>query len=406
MTYDEKVLCYLLKSEECCKKFLLHRCDRFLKEKNNRMFSRTVVNFFYDYNKIPNSNEYAKYVEDLKNKDEFCLTFVKYSNKSISENFDFIIDMLKNEFAKEKIAEVISNIDFDKLNLEQVKEDIHKISMAIDIEAEEKEGFIGDADVDEMVHKGNYMKTGYSNFDEHVYGISKKETYLFFGRAGIGKTRMLLNVAYKLAEQGYYGMFITLEMPKSQMDRLYFSRFAQVKSNDIKFGKVEKQELESIKRRIQEARHPLQFIEYTKKADIAYIKSKIRAFKKKHPLEFVVIDYMNLMREGKSDNRDRTHEYGYIAQELKNIAKQEDVAIITAVQSNRVVLKAETPGLEHIALSDQIQYAFDFIAYMQQGKLVGQIMNVKILKFREGPVNIDVKFLVDFATSTIEDTKE
>ena len=132
--------------------------------------------------------------------------------------------------------------------------------------------------------------------------------------------------------------------------------------------------------------------------------NEIKKFKKIYPLDFVVIDYLGLMSTGLKVSREE--DLGIISRELKNIAKREDIIMITAAQANRKTMEQTNVGLENIGYSDQIAHNADFVGYIKRGKIIDKILDVKILKNREGPSNVDMKFFVDFATNLIKDTIE
>jgi replicative DNA helicase len=132
--------------------------------------------------------------------------------------------------------------------------------------------------------------------------------------------------------------------------------------------------------------------------------NEVRKFKKKYPLDFIVIDYLssNLVQSGLGLP---THEdLGMITKELKNLAKREDLIIITAAQSNRKSLEKDNAGLENISYSDMIGHNCDFVAFIKKGKIASDVISLNIAKNREGAKDIDMKFKMNWATNTMADT--
>jgi replicative DNA helicase len=101
---------------------------------------------------------------------------------------------------------------------------------------------------------------------------------------------------------------------------------------------------------------------------------------------------------------DTHEEYGERARILKNLAKMEDLIVMTAVQTNRQVVNSEDIIIEHIGDSNKIAQYCDFVAYVSRAKIAeDKLMDVKVLKQRDGISNISLKFATDFTTRTMKD---
>lgn len=405
----EKIISYLF-HEEYLKDFISRDYVKFIYDKNLRKFTRTLIMFFHEYNKVPNIDEYEKFIKDSEKYTTYSLLFQRLRSKEPAENYKFLIDQIKNEYVKNKFAKVMQSVDYSDIDLVKVNSEIAEIINNIDTNSEVKERFIYE-NLKERYQKVKHggvkagISSGFNNFDKYTGGLNKKELYLFFGRSGIGKTRVLFNFAFNLSKQLLWGVFFSLEMYIEQMERIYDSRVGGISSEDIKYGRVDKDKYKSALLQIKENQYPLYFVEHTGMTTIDFITNKIREFKKKHPLDFVVIDYLTLMKTGLSLQRDE--EYGVIAKELKNLAKREDLILITAAQANRKTVEdISNVGLEHIGYSDQIAQNSDFVAFIKRGKLVDKVLDIRIIKNREGMSNIDIKFLIDFSTNTMIDTLE
>jgi len=406
MTIIEKIIAYLFK-EEYVRDFVDKNHIKFITDPTMKKFIKTITKFYKDYDKIPNIDEYERYINKVAEYPQFTIMFQKLRKHEPAENYNFLIDQIRSQYVKDNFSKVLEGVDYQNVNIHDIHGKIGKIISELDTEGEIREGFIWET-VEaryRKVEEGGYqygIQTGFQSFDEITGGLNKKELYLFFGRSGIGKTRVLFNLAYNLAQRNHYGIYFSLEMYKEQMERIFDSRFGEVDSNEIKYARIDKAFYRKILDRIKETKYPLYLIEPSKKITVEYIRQKVREFKKKYPLEFIVVDYLNLMVSGKGLQRDE--EYGEISKALKDLAKSEDIIVITAVQANRKTQEAENVGLEHISDSDKIAHNCDFVAYIKRGKLIDKIMDIIILKNREGKNNVTMKFLVDFAKNLIKDT--
>jgi replicative DNA helicase len=403
---QDKAISYLF-YEEHLRNFIENNNLKFIEDKNKRKFVRTIIKFYKHYNKIPNIDEYEKFISKLPEYQEFVILFQKLSKSKPIENYMFLIDQLKNQYVKNKFSKIFEGIDFENINLSDVQSKITKLISDIEVSSDTKERFIYENVEErfETVDQGGYqfgISSGFSGFDKITGGFNKKELYLFFGRVGIGKTRVLFNFAYNLAAQKYTGMFFSLEMYLEQMERIFDSRFGDINSEDIKYARVDKKYYRNVLEEIKEKKFPLYIVAHNGKTSVEFIENKIREFKKKYSLDFVVIDYLTLMSTGRNLQRDE--EYGEISKALKNIAKRENIIVITAAQANRKTVESESIGLEHIGYSDQIAHNADFVAYIKRGKIIDRILDIMVVKNREGISNTTVKFLVDFGKNIMKDT--
>lgn len=404
----EKIITYLF-CEEYLRKFIECNYVKFFSDKKLAKFVKTLIKFYLTYNIIPSIDEYERYISNIDEYNDFVILFQKLKGRKVVENFNFLIDQLKNQYVKHNFFNVVKNVDYDNItssDIVNVYNILSKVISDIDVNSEVKERFVWE-NVEERLRKVKEknitygVSSGYKIFDKYTGGLNKKELYLFFGRSGIGKTRLLFNIAYNLAVQKYFGIFFSLEMYIEQIERIFDSRFGNISSEDIKYAKVDVDYYKRVLEKISAEKLPLYIIEHTGKTTMNFIESKIKEFKKKFPLDFVVIDYLTLVSTG--SNLQRDEEYGEIAKRLKNLAKRENLIMIVAAQANRKMIEAENVGLEHIGYSDQIAHNSDFVAYIKRGKMVDKLIDITIVKNREGLSNITMKFLVDFSKNIISD---
>jgi hypothetical protein len=90
---------------------------------------------------------------------------------------------------------------------------------------------------------------------------------------------------------------------------------------------------------------------------------------------------------------------GAIIRGLRNRAGKENAVMITAQQANRKTKEKEKDGdkvdTDNISGSDEIGANCDFVAYISRGKLEN-VLDMDILKNREGPNYKKMKFIMDF----------
>lgn len=404
--YFEKIIYYLLK-QEYLTEFIIKDCIKFIYDEDFQEFITTIIDFFREYTKIPAIDEYEKYVRQNHKYVKFTTMFQKFSIRQPVENYEFILKQITNEYVSQKFASVINKVDYKNIDLLDVNANLSKIIAEMDITEQAHEQYVWES-VKERYHEFKDggekagISSGFSTFDRAMGGLNKKELYLYFARTGGGKSLVLFNHAFNLAAQGRHVIFFSLEMYMKQMLRIFDSRTSGIPIEDIKYARADKAAYKQALLKIQEDKYPM-FICEKPNGNADYIFSKVREYKKKHPLDAIVVDYLGIMKSGLK-GIDRDEEYGERARMLKNLAKMEDLIVMTAVQTNRQVVNSEDIIIEHIGDSNKIAQYCDFVAYVSRAKIAeDKLMDIKVLKQRDGISNINLKFATDFATRTMKD---
>lgn len=411
MNTIEKIIFYLL-NEYFLKDFIKNNYIKYVYDIKLKKFAELIINFYNFYSSVPTEKDFQKYVTFETDADEYMIMFVKYKKAYVNENYQLLVEELKREFVKRNVQKITNEIDYTNVDLKELSFQLSQLERVTDDDSSIRTRFVYEGLQERALRvkqseSYSSIPSGFEQFDRYTNGFNKKEYYLFFGRSAVGKTRTLFNFAYNLSEQGYVGMYFSLEMYLEQMERLFDSRLAGISSELIKHGKVDHDYYGDILNMINEKKPPLMFVECMgdEEANLNLIRNTIRDFKKQHPLDFVVIDYLGLMHE--RGCKSETEMWGAISKGLKKIAKQEDIVMISAVQANRKTMEAdkegEMIGLEHISQSDLIAHHSDFVAYLKRNKTQKHILDMFIVKNREGMAGVDMKFLIDFSINKMQD---
>ena len=171
-------------------------------------------------------------------------------------------------------------------------------------------------------------------------GISKKTLSIFMASTGVGKSLTLCHIAASTLLQNKNVLYITLEMSE---DKIAERIDANLMNVDIKeFPTMSKSsfesKLDSIARKTQGS---LIIKEYpTASAHTGHFKSLINELqlKKSFVPDLLIIDYMNICTSSRYKSNLSVNSYNYvkaIAEELRGLAVEYNVPLITATQVNR-----------------------------------------------------------------------
>jgi replicative DNA helicase len=275
----------------------------------------------------------------------------------------------------------------------------------LDNKAGSQEGFISE-DVDEKITVFQSLKTIRPLQSRYTYldslldgGFHKGQMYIFAGRLGTGKTRVMMNLVYNLAVLNQHrGIFFNFEMRKLNIDAMFFSMYTGLNQHDITSGGVSDDVFENKWKEIEQLKVQLNIIEKVGvDKTIEFIAGKIAEYKKRMPLDFIALDYIQLLEMAGYKPSEKTLMLGRIAEELKDLAVSENIVVLSTAQTNREQKNGEEFDSAYIGSSDKIGQVADFICGIERINDANAI-KLSIVKNRWGMCKKTI-FTMDWATN-------
>ena len=221
------------------------------------------------------------------------------------------------------------------------------------------------------------IPTGLTDLDEKLGGLHKSDLIILAGRPSMGKTALATNIAYNASQhilkrqEKSSVAFFSLEMSSEQLSTRILSEQAKIRSDDIRRGKVNEEE---INRYIETSRNiynlPL-FIDETPAITIATLSNRARRMKRLFGLSLIVVDYIQLMRSSSNKNDGRVQEISEITQGLKALAKELSVPVLALSQLSRAVEQRDDkqPQLADLRESGSIEQDADVVMFVYRSLL-------------------------------------
>ncbi len=209
------------------------------------------------------------------------------------------------------------------------------------------------------------LSTLYYELDKRIYGLNRSDLIILAARPGMGKTSFAMNIATNVGKK-YNDTAIavfSLEMSKEQIVSRMISSEASLTSEAMKTGKFEDQKWKDIGRAAEVLSRLNIYIDDTPGITVAAIKSKLRRMKN---LGLVIIDYLQLMSSNKNFNGNRVVEISDITRNLKIMAKELNVPIITLSQLARGPEQRpdKRPMLSDLRESGSIEQDADIVMFL------------------------------------------
>lgn len=173
-------------------------------------------------------------------------------------------------------------------------------------------------------------------------GMHPGRSYIIAARPGHGKSIALSNFASYAAQQGRKGVLFSVEMGRVEVaSRIIaagaladYGRITRRQLDDFSMGRIAKFVAES-------ESMPL-WISDQASLTIAEIGRQARELKNRHGLDFVAVDYVQLVKPGDSKSA-RERQISEISWALKNMSKELDIVVVAACQINRGSTKEKRP---------------------------------------------------------------
>jgi replicative DNA helicase len=259
------------------------------------------------------------------------------------------------------------------------------------------------------------VSTGFATLDGILGTMRKGSLIILAGRPSHGKTSLACNIACSVAlNQGKRVLFVTLEQPQREIAESVIRSIAQVGPID---GTVAYSERRERFRAILECMPALGESETFALAEgnrssVEWIDGVCRSQKAVHGLDFVVIDYLGLIKRPERIQL-ATYQIEYITNRLKSMAKELDVPLLCLCQLNRSFESDKTkakkdgstePELHHLKDSGAIEQDADVVMFVWQTghSVMGETpAKVKIAKNRHGRKGvIDLNFIGSYKRFT------
>ena len=216
------------------------------------------------------------------------------------------------------------------------------------------------------------LKTGLNDFDKKIGGLHRSDLIIVAGRPSMGKTAFATNIASnicnnKKSTKKTNVLFFSLEMSSEQLATRILSEISKISSEGIRTGNLSKNEFEKLIKSSENLKDLSLFIDDSPALTISSIRTRSRRLKRKHGLDLIIIDYLQLLSgESRNLNDNRVKEISDITRGLKAIAKELNIPIVALSQLSRKVEDREEkrPQLADLRESGSIEQDADLVVFL------------------------------------------
>lgn len=232
-------------------------------------------------------------------------------------------------------------------------------------------------------------------------GLRNKTLNAILASTGVGKSLLMCHFAATWMMQGKNVLYITMEMAEERIAERIDANLLDITLDDLR-GFNKKTYLNLLVNMKKKTPGKLVIKEYpTASAHSGHFRHLLRELKikKNFQPDVIIIDYLNICASSRMKQGGSVNSYTYIksiAEELRGLAVEFDVPILTATQSNRDGANNSDIDLTHTSESFGLPATLDtFFAAIntEQLQALGQLL-IKQLKNRFGDITMNSTFLV------------
>jgi replicative DNA helicase len=225
------------------------------------------------------------------------------------------------------------------------------------------------------------ISSGLRDLDRMLGGLQPSDLVILAARPAMGKTSLATNIAFNIADAyqsekqpdgslktvngGIVGFF-SLEMSAEQLATRIIAEQAGVPSYKIRRGDMREDDFYKITEAARKMQTIPFYIDQTGGISIAQLAARARRLKRQRGLDFLVVDYLQLLSGSSKKGENRVQELTEITTGMKALAKELNVPILALSQLSRQVESRDDkrPQLSDLRESGSIEQDADVVMFI------------------------------------------
>jgi replicative DNA helicase len=420
MRIEQAILSNLIQNEEYCRKVVPHLKKEYFADRKEAAVASLLIRFFEEYNKPATKEVLSIEIGNLKGlTDKEVPEFQEYVKTldNNEPNQEWLIQQTE-KFCKDKAVynAILGSIKIiegkDPLHQQDAIPSILSDALAVSFDNHVGHDYIEDADSRfDFYHKVEEKIP----FDLEMFnkitkgGLSKKTLNIALAGTGVGKSLFMCHVAAGALVQNRNVLYITMEMAEERIAERIDANLLNLSMDELKVvdRDIYQSRLEKISKKTQ---GKLIVKEYpTAGAHTGHFRALLEELKMKREFapDIIMIDYLNICASQRMKMSGNVNSYTYvkaIAEELRGLAVEYNVPIISATQTTRSGFTNSDPGLEDTSESFGLPATADFMFALVSNEELEQLNQiiVKQLKNRYNDPNYFKRFVIGIDRSKMK----
>ncbi len=250
------------------------------------------------------------------------------------------------------------------------------------------------------------VPTGLIDVDNLLGGLQKSDFLIIAGRPGMGKTGFLLGTMRNaaLVHKQHVAMF-SMEMSNEQLLQRMIAMDTRIDTQRLRSGRLNDNEWDIFFQALESYDQAMIFLDDTPAITPLSLRTKCRRLHLEYGLDLIIVDYLQLMSgDYRGDNR--VQEVSNISRNMKVLARELNVPVLTAAQLSRAVEHRpdKKPQLSDLRESGSLEQDADIVMFIHRTPLseIEEERNkadLIVAKHRNGPTHpgIGLVFIEELA---------
>jgi KaiC/GvpD/RAD55 family RecA-like ATPase len=401
MQFEDKIIANILYDEEYAFKILPYtKTDYF--DQDYKIVVDEIVKFFTEYGAIPTKDELIIEVSNrrgLTDKQVGNIKDLVASYKRDDSDREWLTKNTEKFYQERSLTNAIINgaSILEKGN-QNTNEILKMVQDALSVSFDSHLGHDYYHDIqtrfDAYHLKEDKITTGVPVLDKITLGgFSRKSLNCVLASSGCGKSLLLVSSACNAVRAGYNVLYITLEMSEVRIAERVDANMLSVTIPSLSKMDIKQytQKIDDIK----DAKHGRMIIKEfpTSSASVLHFKNLLNELKLKQGFipDIIMVDYINLMTSCRY-KAGMVNSYGMVkavSEELRGLAVEQNVAILTATQTNRSGMNSSDIEMDQVSDSIGLVFTLDMLFALIRTEALDQAnqIMVKQLKNRYTDLN-------------------
>jgi DnaB-like helicase C terminal domain len=381
MTIDTTILNHLITNEPYGRKVLPFLKDEYFQDRADKVLFNLAKQYITDYNAFPTKEALFIELSSLNDISEDVFTNVKGKIAEVQSEPKTDIQWLTDQTEKFCQEKAIYNGIYNSIKILDDKEGkldkgtIPKLlqdALAVSFDTNIGHDFLEDWDSRyEMYHRvENKIAFDLEYFNQITGGgFSRKTLNVLLGGTGVGKTLAMCHMAAANLVLGQNVLYITLEMAEERIAERIDANLLDVRLDDL--VTLPKDTYEKMVGRVRSKTNGKLIIKEYPTATAGanhfrFLLNELR-LKKEFVPDIIYIDYLNLCISSRVKFAGNVSSFGYvkaIAEELRGLAGEYNVPVVSASQLNRAGYGDSDADITHTSESFGLPMTVDFMVVL------------------------------------------
>lgn len=263
------------------------------------------------------------------------------------------------------------------------------------------------------------LDTGFGSLNKYTQGFQNGALLILAARPAMGKSAMAMNLAVNIASHNKNGhakvAIFSLEMSAEQLVERMVACDSNIRLNNIKSGHIAKNDWVRFNTSCAKLGNLNLYFDDSSDSSIATIRAKCRKLSSDVGLDFVVIDYLQLIEgDAASVKSSQQERISKISRSLKLMARELEVPVLALSQLSRAVEQRDDkhPMMADLRDSGSIEQDADIVMFLYRDDYYNKSSERKneadliISKNRSGSTHEGLPFIFTGEYSRFKEKKE